>query len=84
MKKVSFCSVAAGQTELRHSTGQETGLYSSIQAAVQRQISVAQVGGGAEAAGSPELSLAHGRTPNRGENSHPQRKAKGFVLTKIF
>ena len=51
---------------------------------VQRQISVAQVGSGAEAAGSPELSLAHGRTPNRAENSHPQRKPQGFVLTKIF
>lgn len=25
MKKAYFCSVAAGQTELRHCTGQETG-----------------------------------------------------------
>lgn len=41
-------------------------------------------GGGAEAAGFPELSLAHGMDPNRAENGHPQREAKGSALTKTF
>lgn len=36
-------------------------ICSSVQTAVQRQISVAPVGGGVEAAGPSKFSLAHGR-----------------------
>lgn len=34
--------------------------------------------------GSPELPLAYGGTAYRAENSHPQRKTEGSILTKIF
>lgn len=43
---------------------------------------VTQVRGGAEAAGSPEFPLAHGRASHRTENGHPQRKTEGFILAK--
>ena len=59
-------------------------IYPSVQTVIQREISMAQDRSRTAVTGSPELPLAHGRTPNRAENSHPQRKAQGFVLTKIF
>lgn len=83
MKKAYFCSVAAGQTGSRHCTGQETAIFFCTSGYPTADFS-GQVGGGVEAAGSPELPLAHGRTSNRTENGHPQRKAQGSVLTKKF
>ena len=35
---------------------------------------MAQVRGGAEAAGSPEFPLAHGRASDRAENGYPQNR----------
>lgn len=43
-----------------------------------------QVRSRAEIARSPELPVAHRGTSYREENSNPERKTKGFVLTEKF
>lgn len=83
MKKVHFCSATAGRTESRHCTGQETAIF-FVQAAAQRQISVAQARDGAEATGFPVLSLAHEMPPTRTESGYPQRKTRELVLAITF
>ncbi len=80
-RKVCSSSATAGRTGSRHCTGSGTDISCFTNGCPTGDFN-GHGRNGAEVAGSPELPLAHGGTSYRAENSNPQGKTEGSLLSK--